>query len=566
MPVNRQGEETRRLIDGIRWVGSQKINAELDLFVECLLDRIQKIYPPLTSSQFLVTALVPVIQELTENMEARARKVDWIDLLVFRIPFILLRHSADYRVSCEKSRIVRGGHGSKVEAMQFLQPRCALDKVDQLRCEYLAPKGDLANKECLEIASSEEAYQRYLATRFVRKLLPKSSKNGLFRTLLTDVLASLVIRSIIAYLADPSSINILLIQALGGDTALLDVQDYYGYTESSGLPHAQDSYLDPKSSAEKQPAADMPVFRALSSVYRHSSQPYAGLHIHRNIRDRLAGRKIQDSIARIARNGKNLLKASSQRQCIQDIATPSLHKSKKLSHDQRVRPLALHTEGKTHPLQPTPHNTAALLSLSKKTAHKPKLSNINKILKTLHSPRNKLTTYPPSFNIILATRTNPLAYPILSQNATRPQVPHHAAQSPKHCALPVPPASSSGSLSPSPTTQLIPCEALPPNTPPSALPQAAPPYEEIPPSKTDASTSHTTLIGHIVLALWNALFADPDPNLHFLSHEHRNYASWLFQICLITLRFDDSQNRFAAYLLSTSIALLCSIFRTALNR
>ncbi|KAF9920441.1 hypothetical protein FBU30_009723 [Linnemannia zychae] len=166
------------------------LDAEAYHFLALLVrDFIQTWYSTFSSDPQLVTSIVNVVIEIARELERRSQEMDWVGLLLLDIPEILRRHYIDYRQAIQKLETAYAPNQTIESAFHGLQPHFALQDGEE----------------------SEKEYLRQLADELLRILLPKAEyESDCVRWLIREILACLVLRSLVEILTEPDMINYIV--------------------------------------------------------------------------------------------------------------------------------------------------------------------------------------------------------------------------------------------------------------------------------------------------------------------------------------------------------------------
>ncbi|KAG0289565.1 hypothetical protein BGZ96_006922 [Linnemannia gamsii] len=166
------------------------LDAEAYHFLAFLVrDFIQTWYSTFSSDPQLVTSVVNVVIEIARELERRSQEVDWVGLLLLDVPEVLRRHYVDYRQATQKLETAYAPNQTIESIFHGLQPHFALQDGEE----------------------SEKEYLRQLADELLRILLPKAEyESDCVRWLIREILACLVLRSLVEILTEPDMINYIV--------------------------------------------------------------------------------------------------------------------------------------------------------------------------------------------------------------------------------------------------------------------------------------------------------------------------------------------------------------------
>ncbi|KAG0374311.1 hypothetical protein BGX24_010558 [Mortierella sp. AD032] len=166
------------------------LDAEAYHFLALLVrDFIQTWYSTFSSDPQLVTSVVNVVIEIARELERRSQEVDWVELLLLDVPEVLRRHYVDFRQATQKLETAYAPNQTIESIFHGLQPHFALQDDEE----------------------SEKEYLRQLADELLRILLPKAEyESDCVRWLIREILACLVLRSLVEILTEPDMINYIV--------------------------------------------------------------------------------------------------------------------------------------------------------------------------------------------------------------------------------------------------------------------------------------------------------------------------------------------------------------------
>ncbi|KAF9340814.1 hypothetical protein BGZ91_000089, partial [Linnemannia elongata] len=166
------------------------LDAEAYHFLALLVrDFIQTWYSTFSSDPQLVTSVVNVVIEIARELERRSQEVDWVGLVLLDVPEVLRRHYVDYRQASQKLETAYAPNQTIESIFHGLQPHFALQDGEE----------------------SEKEYLRQLADELLRILLPRAEyESDCVRWLIREILACLVLRSLVEILTEPDMINYIV--------------------------------------------------------------------------------------------------------------------------------------------------------------------------------------------------------------------------------------------------------------------------------------------------------------------------------------------------------------------
>ncbi|KAH7043689.1 PXA domain-containing protein [Linnemannia elongata] len=166
------------------------LDAEAYHFLALLVrDFIQTWYSTFSSDPQLVTSVVNVVIEIARELERRSQEADWVGLVLLDVPEVLRRHYVDYRQAAQKLETAYAPNQTIESIFHGLQPHFALQDGEE----------------------SEKEYLRQLADELLRILLPRAEyESDCVRWLIREILACLVLRSLVEILTEPDMINYIV--------------------------------------------------------------------------------------------------------------------------------------------------------------------------------------------------------------------------------------------------------------------------------------------------------------------------------------------------------------------
>ncbi|KAJ1722903.1 hypothetical protein LPJ53_002733 [Coemansia erecta] len=175
---------------------STKVNAAVARLVSLIMrDFIQEWYEKITDDKEFLGEVNTQLMLVVNEIEARCRKVDWVQFLLFEVPDILHLHIRDTHQCMARLDTVYAGRESSIEAMfQSMQPHVALTQA----------------------ADSELAYLRLLSRELLAVFMPPEAQTDeVVLHLVREILACAVLRNVVDAIADPSTLNEAIVKAVG---------------------------------------------------------------------------------------------------------------------------------------------------------------------------------------------------------------------------------------------------------------------------------------------------------------------------------------------------------------
>ncbi|KAJ2500689.1 hypothetical protein GGH96_002545 [Coemansia sp. RSA 1972] len=175
---------------------SAVVNASVLRLVTLIVrDFVQEWYEKITDDKEFTTQVAGQLSQVTNEIEKRCRKVDWVRFLLFELPEIVHLHVRDAQQCFARLGTVYVGRETSIESMfQSMQPHVALNQA----------------------ADSELLYLRHLSHELLRVFMPPEAQSDeVVHHLLREILACAVLRNVVDALADPSTLNEGIIQAVG---------------------------------------------------------------------------------------------------------------------------------------------------------------------------------------------------------------------------------------------------------------------------------------------------------------------------------------------------------------
>ncbi|KAG0336520.1 hypothetical protein BG000_006485 [Podila horticola] len=166
------------------------LDAEAYHFLAFLVrDFIQTWYSSFSSDPQFVATIVNVVIHIARELERRSLEIDWVALMLQEVPEVLQRHYIDYRQATQKLDTAYAPNQTIESIFHGLQPHFALRDGEE----------------------SEKEYIRQLADELLRILLPQSEyQSDCVRWLVREILACLVLRSVVEILTEPDMINYIV--------------------------------------------------------------------------------------------------------------------------------------------------------------------------------------------------------------------------------------------------------------------------------------------------------------------------------------------------------------------
>lgn len=170
---------------------SAKVNEELSKIIALLLrDFISMWYDSLTNDQEFYLEIIQTIATLTQEIERRLLRVEWVTLFVHDLPKILKTHLQDYRTCCTKLGTAYAPDKSLEELFYGMQPHAAL----------LSP-------------DAEKEYMRRISEILVDTLIPENElQSDGVRVLIREILCNTVLLMLMDTLSEPNFWNELILK------------------------------------------------------------------------------------------------------------------------------------------------------------------------------------------------------------------------------------------------------------------------------------------------------------------------------------------------------------------
>ncbi|KAJ2826440.1 hypothetical protein IWW50_002358, partial [Coemansia erecta] len=172
------------------------VNASVQRLVTLIIrDFVEEWYEKVTDDKEFTAQVAGQLSQVTNEIEKRCRKVDWVQFVLFELPEIVHLHVRDAQQCFARLGTVYVGRETSIEAMlQSMQPHVALTQA----------------------ADSELVYLRHLSHELLRVFMPPEAQSDeVVHHLLREILACAVLRNVVDALADPSTLNEGIIQAVG---------------------------------------------------------------------------------------------------------------------------------------------------------------------------------------------------------------------------------------------------------------------------------------------------------------------------------------------------------------
>ncbi|KAG0030582.1 hypothetical protein BGZ82_007383 [Podila clonocystis] len=166
------------------------LDAEAYHFLAFLVrDFIQTWYTSFSSDPQFVATIVNVVIHIARELERRSLEIDWVALMLQDVPEVLRRHYTDYRQATQKLDTAYAPNQTIESIFHGLQPHFALRDGEE----------------------SEKEYLRQLADELLKILLPESEyQSDCVRWLVREILACLVLRSVVEILTEPDMVNYIV--------------------------------------------------------------------------------------------------------------------------------------------------------------------------------------------------------------------------------------------------------------------------------------------------------------------------------------------------------------------
>ncbi|KAJ2849815.1 hypothetical protein IWW36_002368 [Coemansia brasiliensis] len=175
---------------------SASINASVSRLVSLILkDFVSEWFEKITDDKEFPAQVAAQLCQVTNEIESRCAKIDWVHFALFELPEMVHLHVRDAQQCFARLNTVYVGRETSIEAMfQSMQPHVALTQA----------------------ADSELVYLRHLSHELLRVFMPPEAQSDeVVHHLLREILACAVLRNVVDALADPSTLNEGIIQAAG---------------------------------------------------------------------------------------------------------------------------------------------------------------------------------------------------------------------------------------------------------------------------------------------------------------------------------------------------------------
>ncbi|KAJ2855713.1 hypothetical protein GGI22_004038 [Coemansia erecta] len=175
---------------------SVHVNASVSRLVSLILrDFVEEWYAKVTDDKEFLGEVSAQVLQLTNELERRCRRVDWVRFVLFELPEIIHLHVRDSQQCTARLGTVYAGNETSIEAaFQSMQPHVALSRA----------------------ANSELSYLRHLANGLLVVLLPPEAQTDeAVHHLLREIVACAVLRNVVDTIADPNTLNEAIIRTVG---------------------------------------------------------------------------------------------------------------------------------------------------------------------------------------------------------------------------------------------------------------------------------------------------------------------------------------------------------------
>ncbi|KAJ1808323.1 hypothetical protein LPJ56_004729, partial [Coemansia sp. RSA 2599] len=175
---------------------STKVNNSVSRLVTLIIrDFVDEWYQKITDDREFIAEVTAQIMLVTNEIERRCRRVDWVQFLLFEVPDIVHLHVRDARQCMARLDTVYAGRENSIEAMfQSMQPHVALAQAADSEVAYLR----LLSRELLTVFMSSDAQTDEVVLHLVR-----------------EILACAVLRNVVDAVADPSTLNEAIVKGVG---------------------------------------------------------------------------------------------------------------------------------------------------------------------------------------------------------------------------------------------------------------------------------------------------------------------------------------------------------------
>ncbi|KAJ2449710.1 hypothetical protein EV183_004744 [Coemansia sp. RSA 2336] len=175
---------------------SAAVNSAVSRLVSLILkDFVAEWFEKITDDKEFPAQVAAQLCQVTNEVESRCAKIDWVHFALFELPEMVHLHVRDAQQCFARLNTVYVGRETSIEAMfQSMQPHVALTQA----------------------ADSELVYLRHLSHELLRVFMPPEAQSDqVVHHLLREILACTVLRNVVDALADPSTLNEGIIQAAG---------------------------------------------------------------------------------------------------------------------------------------------------------------------------------------------------------------------------------------------------------------------------------------------------------------------------------------------------------------
>ncbi|KAG0174794.1 hypothetical protein DFQ28_004469 [Apophysomyces sp. BC1034] len=194
---------------------SKAIDLELYTYFALLVrDFIHPWYRLVTNDQDLCTEITEILITVVQRLQKRlCEEVDWTELILIKAPKLLTVHYRDYRTAKARLHMPHaGGAASLEELFHGMQPHFAMQPQPQQ-----------------EQQQQQAEYLRLLADFILKTLLdPQDCKSNCLRHLVREILANLVLGSLVEVLSDPYTIHMVICKLLVAYEPLVDLLEASG--------------------------------------------------------------------------------------------------------------------------------------------------------------------------------------------------------------------------------------------------------------------------------------------------------------------------------------------------
>lgn len=179
------------IIQSYKPTSSKKVNSELSKIIALLLrDFIHSWYSNLSQDKEFYSELMQTVTYLTQEIERRLFRVDWVGLMTFDLPLVLKQHIRDFRACCSKLGTAYAGGKNLEELFYGCQPHIALKDTN-----------------------SEVEYMRKVSELLVDTLIPEHElQSESARILVRELVCNNVLMMMLDLLSEPVYLNELLLK------------------------------------------------------------------------------------------------------------------------------------------------------------------------------------------------------------------------------------------------------------------------------------------------------------------------------------------------------------------